>query len=73
MAGERRTIPPPAARAVAGARLPGLARLFGADFDFVETRYFGRWPFALGASWDAWTNAVGALFTGEPQTRAITC
>ena len=44
--------------------------LFGADFDFVETRYFGRWPFALGASWDAWTNAVGALFTGEPQTRA---
>ncbi len=44
--------------------------LFGADFDFVETRYFGRWPLALGASWDAWVDFAGALFAGDPQTRA---
>ena len=44
--------------------------LLGADFDFVETKYFGRWPFALGASWDAWSDAWDNLMTGDPPTRA---
>ena len=44
--------------------------IFGADFDFVETKYFGRWPFALGASWDAWSDAWDAFMTGDPPTRA---
>jgi hypothetical protein len=44
---------------------------FGADFDFVETRYFGRWPFALGASLDAWRDFAGTLFSSDdPQLRA---
>ena len=30
--------------------------VFGADFDFVETRYFGRWPLAIGRSVDAWSD-----------------
>jgi hypothetical protein len=44
--------------------------LLGGDFDFVETKYFGRWPFALAASWEAWGDAWDALMTGAPQTRA---
>jgi hypothetical protein len=44
--------------------------LFGRDFDFVETRYFGRWPFALGASWDSWSDAFQTLTSGDPQSRA---
>ncbi|HEY1751172.1 MAG TPA: mannosyltransferase family protein [Caulobacteraceae bacterium] len=69
-AGERRTLP----RAVL-ALAPALAYLvwrwlLGADFDFVETRYFGRWPFAVGDSWDAWTEAAQSLVAGAPQARA---
>jgi hypothetical protein len=68
--GERRT----AGRALLAAA-PLLAYLawravFGADFDFVETKYFGRWPFALGPSWDAWSDAFDALLHGDPPTRA---
>jgi hypothetical protein len=49
----------------------GVWRLFlGADFDFVETRYFGRWPFAIGGSIEAWHDALGSLIEGDPQTRA---
>jgi hypothetical protein len=45
--------------------------LFGADFDFVETRYFGRWPFALHASLDAWTDFAHTLVNSDdPQLRA---
>jgi hypothetical protein len=44
---------------------------FGADFDFVETRYFGRWPLALGASWDAWSDFFDNLINADSsQTRA---
>ena len=71
LSGDRRSVP----RALF-ALTPLFAYLvwrlfFGADFDFVETRYFGRWPFALGASWDSWMDALGTLFAGDnPQTRA---
>lgn len=44
--------------------------LLGADFDFVETRYFGRFPFAFGASWEAWSDAVRTLLAGDPESRA---
>jgi hypothetical protein len=44
--------------------------IFGADFDFVETRYFGRWPFALGTSLDSWSDALQTLIAGDPQSRA---
>jgi hypothetical protein len=44
--------------------------LFGADFDFVETHYFGRWPLALGASWDAWKDFFGTFIDGDPPTKA---
>ncbi|MGH6956130.1 MAG: mannosyltransferase family protein [Caulobacteraceae bacterium] len=44
--------------------------LLGADFDFTETRYFGRFPFALGASAEAWGQALGRLFGGAPASRA---
>jgi hypothetical protein len=48
-----------------------LWRLFlGADFDFVETRYFGRWPFAVQASVDAWHDFADTLMSGDPQLRA---
>ena len=68
---ERRTI----GRAVLAAS-PVIAYLvwrlfFGADFDFVETRYFGRWPFALGASLDAWSDFAQTLMgSDDPQGRA---
>jgi hypothetical protein len=47
-------------------------RLFlGRDFDFVETRYFGRWPFAIEASIDAWRDFAGTLVSSDdPQLRA---
>jgi hypothetical protein len=69
-AGERRTIP----RAVVAAA-PLLAYgvwrlLLGHDFDFVETRYFGRWPFAIATSLDAWKDALDAFTTGDAQSRA---
>lgn len=68
--GERRTLP----RAVLGAA-PLVAYLawrllFGADFDFVETRYFGRWPFAIGQSIEAWSDFLDTLLNGDPQARA---
>jgi hypothetical protein len=44
--------------------------LLGADFAFVETRYFGRWPFALGQSWDAWATFFDRLFNAPPLTRS---
>jgi predicted lysophospholipase L1 biosynthesis ABC-type transport system permease subunit len=44
--------------------------LFGADFDFVETHYFGRWPLALGRSLDAWKDFFGTFADGDPQTKA---
>jgi Mannosyltransferase (PIG-V) len=70
-AGGRRTV----GRAVLAAS-PVIAYLawrlvFGADFDFVETRYFGRWPFALSASLDAWSDFAQTLTSGDdPQGRA---
>jgi hypothetical protein len=48
----------------------GWRLLFGRDFDFVETRYFGRWPFAIGPSIDAWTDFAETLLGGDPQARA---
>ncbi len=68
--GERRTI----SRAVLAAA-PLIAYLawrlfFGADFDFVETKYFGRWPFALGLSVDAWSDFLQTLVSGDAQPRA---
>jgi len=44
--------------------------LLGADFDFVETRYFGRWPFAIGQSIEAWGDFLDALFNGTALTRS---
>ena len=44
--------------------------LLGADFDFVETRYFGRAAFALGQSWDAWADFIDNLFHAAPLTRS---
>ena len=44
--------------------------LLGADFDFVETRYFGRAPFALGQSWDAWGDFFDQLLNATPLTRS---
>jgi hypothetical protein len=44
--------------------------LFGADFDFVETHYFGRWPLALGRSLDAWKDFFGTFVDGDPPTKA---
>jgi hypothetical protein len=69
-AGERRTVP----RALLAAA-PLVAYLawrvvFGADFDFVETRYFGRWPLAIGRSLDAWGEFVDSLVNGSPTLRA---
>jgi Mannosyltransferase (PIG-V) len=68
--GERRSVP----RAVLAAS-PLLAYLawrlfFGADFDFVETKYFGRWPLALGQSLDAWSDFLDTLMNGEAPARA---
>lgn len=66
-------------RRSAGGALLALAPVFaylvwrwwlGADFDFVETRYFGRAPFALGQSWDAWGDFFDQLFNGPPLTRS---
>jgi hypothetical protein len=62
-------------RAILGLS-PALAYLvwrqfLGADFDFVETRYFGRWPFAISASIDAWRDFAGTLTdNSDPQLRA---
>jgi hypothetical protein len=69
--GERRSV----GRAVLVAAPVGaylLWRLFlGADFDFVETRYFGRWPFAIGASIEAWRDFASTLVSSDdPQLRA---
>ena len=44
--------------------------LFGHDFDFVETHYFGRWPLALAQSWDAWKDFANDLLTADADTRA---
>lgn len=54
---------------------PGFAYLvwrwlFGRDFDFTEIHYFGRFPFDLGKSWDAWSDAVQTLLSGEGQPKA---
>ncbi|HEY1427154.1 MAG TPA: mannosyltransferase family protein, partial [Caulobacteraceae bacterium] len=67
---ERRTLP----RAVL-ATAPLVAYLawrlvFGGAFDFVETRYFGRWPFAIGQSIEAWSDFLDTLANGGPQARA---
>ena len=44
--------------------------LLGADFDFTETRYFGRAPFAIGQSLDAWGDFFDAMLNGSPLTRS---
>jgi hypothetical protein len=44
--------------------------LLGADFDFVETRYFGRSALALGQSWDAWATFFDRLLNAPPLTRS---
>jgi len=68
--GERRSLRY-AALAAAPLIAYGVWRLFlGSDFDFVETRYFGRWPFAIGGSIEAWSDALGRLTGGEPLSRA---
>jgi hypothetical protein len=43
---------------------------FGRDFDFVEGHFFGRDAFALGKSWDAWSDAVDTLLHGDPVPQA---
>jgi len=44
--------------------------LLGGDFGYVESRYFGRGPFAVGASWDAWLEAARTLRHGAHAARA---
>jgi hypothetical protein len=39
---------------------------FGADFQFVETRYFGRGLLELGPSLDSWRDAWSGLLRGPP-------
>jgi hypothetical protein len=67
---ERRTVPRALLAATPLIAYVAWRLVFGADFDFVETRYFGRWPFALGASFDAWSDFVDTLLNGSPQARA---
>lgn len=62
------------ARALA-ALAPALAYLvwrwlLGADFDFVETKYFGRAPLAIGQSLEAWGDFFDALLNGSALTRS---
>ena len=44
--------------------------LLGADFDFTETRYFGRAPFAIGQSLEAWGDFFDSLTSGTALTRS---
>jgi hypothetical protein len=67
---EQRTLPRAVLAATPLIAYLGWRLIFGADFDFTETKYFGRFPFALGASWDAWHDALDTLLTGAPQQRA---
>jgi len=44
--------------------------LLGADFDFVETKYFGRAPLAIGQSLEAWGDFFDTFVNGSPLTRS---
>ncbi|HTX49400.1 MAG TPA: mannosyltransferase family protein [Caulobacteraceae bacterium] len=44
--------------------------LLGADFDFVETKYFGRAPFAIGQSLEAWGDFFDSFMNGSALTRS---
>lgn len=68
--GERRTLPRAALAAAPVIAYLAWRLVFGGDFDFVETRYFGRWPFAIGLSAEAWSDFLGTLMNGAPQARA---
>jgi hypothetical protein len=68
--GERRTSPRAALAAAPLIAYLAWRLVFGADFDFVETRYFGRWPLAIGRSVDAWSDFAQTLSAGDPQARA---
>ena len=68
--GERRTLPRAALAAAPVVAYLAWRLVFGADFDFVETKYFGRWPFALGLSVEAWSEFLQTLVGGDPQARA---
>ena len=68
--GERRTLPRAALAAAPLIAYLAWRLVFGADFDFVETRYFGRWPLAIGRSVDAWSDFAQTLSAGDPQARA---
>jgi Mannosyltransferase (PIG-V) len=70
MADRERTLPRAALAAAPLIAYLAWRLVFGADFDFTETKYFGRFPLALGASWDAWKDALDTLLTGEPKQRA---
>ncbi len=70
LAGERRTLPRAALAAAPLIAYLAWRLVFGADFDFVETRYFGRWPLAIGRSVDAWSDFAQTLSAGDPQARA---
>ncbi len=68
--GERRTLPRALLAAAPLVAYLAWRLVFGADFDFVETKYFGRWPLALGRSFDAWSDFLQTLAGGDPQARA---
>ena len=44
--------------------------LLGADFDFTETKYFGRAPLAIGQSLEAWGDFFDSLINGSALTRS---
>jgi hypothetical protein len=80
-AGQARPFSPirrPSAAEIAGAAWalsPALAYLawrgvFGGPFDFVETHYFGRGLFWLGAAWDDWQAGFAAVVGGDGQAGA---
>lgn len=61
--------------ALAAVAAPVVAYLawravFGARFDFIETRHFGRGLLWLSLSWDSWREAFGLVAGGDAQARA---
>jgi hypothetical protein len=63
------------APALAAAAAPVLAyfawrAIWGAEFDFVETHFFGRGLLWLGASLSSWREALQRVTVGEPEAVA---
>jgi hypothetical protein len=61
--------------AIAAVCAPAAAYLvwravFGARFEFVEARYFGRGLLWLQLTWNSWRDALDLVASGEPQARA---